>query len=184
VSWGRSYGFALILLKHWGGDNMALTKEDSVAVHEAAHVVMLIGFDKEFDYVTITPNEVANGYYHRFTPDFSGIATTQEFALTVLNEIIISLAGVMAEWVILKIEPEQCFAGGVEDFKQVEALLEHIHTSKREDFRKIATDNIIYMLQQPSTQRKIEAVVKGLKDNSTLSYDQVINIIKSVEGAA
>lgn len=149
---------------------MTLTKEDSVAVHEAGHAVMSVKLKKNLEYVTIVPKGNMSGccYYGEDAP-------SEDKGKMVLREVLILLAGVAAECLILGINPKD--SRGKDDFDEANKIFEAPHDGLAVLRSNDATKKTWDMFRNPKAQQQIIAVAEALKEHKTLSGERVVEIM-------
>jgi hypothetical protein len=155
---------------------MTLTKDDSVAVHEAGHAVISVIYGRNLEYVTIIPKDIALGYccYGEDTPD--GVA-----GIKALKISMGLLAGVAAEAIILDISPKD--SRGKNDFDEAEKIFDAAKNGLGKECCDDAARLVWNLIRTPLAHRQIVAVAEELKKHKTLSGLRVAAIMKSVADA-
>lgn len=160
---------------------MNISDEYSTAIHEAAHAVMSILYERIPENVTILKQEDALGEC-KISPKFFHEDDPKEIVFDKLQkECVIRLAGVTAEKIILTADDKTCTLHGQQDFFIVGRLISIIIKPEllTNVFDAVSKQTFLF-IQQPSIQQQIKVVADALVKHKTLSGGQIRDIINGL----
>lgn len=144
-----------------------MSEKRATAYHEAGHAVAYILLDRKFDYVTIVPGGGFAGH-------LSGGQYEGKVKRLINKEVIILLAGEVAEQICLGMDGGSFLGGGSNDMIQAEECISRAYRDydvAMERMRELQQETWGLLMQN---EKAIKAVATALMKQKTLTHAQVV----------